>query len=145
MNNNIEISFSNFTKSRFSNKNNRIRSFFVLVSLVILLPLQHSKSEQIFLKCTGKYEINRGPLITPDWETSYLKINMSGLISTIDDKRELKKGRTSIRRNYYRIKYRDDRNRIKHIYKINRTHGTYMVKSPQSNRILIGTCEKGRG
>ncbi len=117
----------------------------LLLSGACLLTQLKAKSEEIFLKCTGKYEINRGPLIKPDWETSYLKINLNGLISTVDDKGGIKKGRTLIRRNSYIITNRDNRNRIKNIYKINATHGIYTIESPQINRILIGTCQKSRG
>ena len=117
----------------------------VLLSGLLLVPLQQNRSEELFLKCVGKYEINRGALIKPDWETSYLTINLDGLMSTIDDKGIKKEGRTLIRRNSYTITQRDNRNRIKNIYMINVDHGTYMLESPQSNRTLIGTCEKGRG
>ena len=117
----------------------------LFLSGLLLVPLQQTRSEEIFLKCVGKYEINRGALIKPDWETSYLTINLDGLISTIDDKGIKKEGRTLIRRNSYTITQRDNRNRVKNIYKINATHGTYSVESPQMNRTLIGTCHKGRG
>ena len=116
-----------------------------LISGVFLLPVQESRSEDIFLKCTGKYEINRGALIKPDWETSYISINLDGLISKIDDKGIKKEGRTLNRRNSYTITHRDNKNKVKNIYKINETHGTYIVEFPQKNRILIGTCQKGRG
>ena len=117
----------------------------VLLSGLLLVPLQQTRSEVLFLKCVGKYEINRGALIKPDWETTYLTINLDGLISTIDDKGIKKEGRTLIRRNSYTITQRDNRNRVKNIYKINETYSTYTVESPQSNRTLIGTCQKGRG
>ena len=117
----------------------------LLLSGLLLVPLQQNRSEELFLKCVGKYEINRGALIKPDWETSYLTINLDGLISTIYDKGVKKEGRTLIRRNSYTITHRDNRNIVKDIYKINGKHGTYSVKSPQRNRTLIGTCQKGRG
>ena len=117
----------------------------VLLSGLLLVPLQQARSEEIFLKCVGKYEINRGALIKPDWETSYLTINLDGLISTIDDKGIKKEGRTLIRRNSYTITHRDNKNSVKNIYKINGKHGNYSVESPQRNRTLIGTCQKGRG
>tara|TARA_Y100001968_G_C19267323_1_gene672383 strand:+ start:427 stop:777 length:351 start_codon:yes stop_codon:yes gene_type:complete len=116
-----------------------------LLSGLLLIPLQQAKSEELYLKCIGKYEINRGALINPDWKTSYLTINMNGLISIIDEKGIKKEGRTSIRRNTYIITHRDDRNIVKDIYKINGKYGTYTVESPQKNRTLIGTCQKGRG
>ena len=123
----------------------KFRLIFVLLSGVLCLPLQPTRSAEISLKCIGKYEINRGALIKPEWETSYLTINLDGLISTIYEKGLKKEGRTLIRRNSYTITHRDNRNSLKKIYKINATYGTYTVKSPQRNRILIGTCQKGRG
>ena len=77
----------------------RFQFILVLLSGLLLIPLQQSRSEEIFLKCVGKYEINRGALIKPDWETSYLTINLDGLISTIHEKGIKKEGRTLIRRN----------------------------------------------
>ena len=117
----------------------------VLLSGLLLVPLQQNRSEELFLKCVGKYEINRGALIKPDWETSYLTINLDGLISTIVDKGIKKEGRTLIRRNSYTITQRDNRNSVRNIYKINGKYGTYSVESPQRYRTLIGTCQKGRG
>tara|TARA_Y100001968_G_scaffold277496_1_gene272370 strand:- start:793 stop:1149 length:357 start_codon:yes stop_codon:yes gene_type:complete len=117
----------------------------VLLSGLLLLPLQQTRSEEIFLKCIGKFEINRGPLIKPDWETTYLTINLDGLLSKINDKGIKKEGRTLIRRNSYTITHRDNINSLKKIYKINGTYGTYKVETPQRNRTLIGTCQKGRG
>ena len=123
----------------------RFNLSFALLSGLLLVPLQQTRSEEIFLKCVGKYEINRGALIKPDWETSYLTINLDGLISTIDDKGIKKEGRTLIRRNSYTITQRDNRNSVRNIYKINGKYGTYSVESPQRYRTLIGTCQKGRG
>jgi len=80
----------------------------VLLSGLLLEPLQQTRSEELFLKCVGNYEINRGALIKPDWETSYITINLDGLISTIDDKGIKKEGRTLIRRNSYTITHRDN-------------------------------------
>ncbi|WP_269624903.1 hypothetical protein [Prochlorococcus marinus] len=145
MDKNIQILVPNLKNLIISVKPQNLRFLIVFLSGILLLPLQQSKSEEIFLKCIGKYEINRGALIKPDWETSYLTINLDGLISTIDEKGIKKEGRTLIRRNSYTITDRDNRNRVKNIYKINGTHGTYTVESPQSNRTLIGTCQKGRG
>tara|TARA_Y100000766_G_C18776458_1_gene541033 strand:- start:528 stop:827 length:300 start_codon:yes stop_codon:yes gene_type:complete len=99
----------------------------------------------MFLKCIGNYEINRGALIKPDWETSYITINLDGIKSIIDEKGIKKEGRTLIRRNTYTITHRDKRNVVKNIYKINGTYGTYTVESLHRNRTLIGTCQKGRG
>ena len=145
MNTNIKFLIPNFNSLITSIQPKNFRCILVLLSGVLLLPLQQNRSEELFLKCVGKYEINRGALIKPDWETSYLTINLDGLISTIVDKGIKKEGRTLIRRNSYTIKHRDNRNRVKNIYKINGNHGTYSVESPQRNRTLIGTCQKGRG
>ena len=122
-----------------------LKFLLALLSGVFLLPIQLTRSEQINLRCIGKYEINRGPLIKPDWEMSYLKINTDGLISTIDENGTKKEGRTLLRRNSYIITHRDTRKRIKNIYKINVKYGTYTVESTQRNRTLFGTCQKGRG
>ena len=145
MNKNIQILIPNFKNLINSFQYKKLSFIFVLLSGVLFIPLQQTRSEVIFLKCTGKYEINRGALIKPDWETSYLTINLNGLISTIDDKGIKKEGRTLIRRNIYTITHRDNRNSVIDIYKINGKHGTYSVQSPQRNRTLIGTCQKGRG
>jgi len=145
MNKYIQTLIPNFNKFLQSFHPKKFRFILVLLSGVVLLPLQSSRSEEIFLKCIGKYEIDRGALIKPDWETSYLTINLDGLISTIDDKGIKKEGRTLIRRNSYTITQRDNRNSVKNIYKINGALGTYSVESPQRNRTLIGTCHKGRG
>ena len=124
---------------------NNFRLILILLTGLYILPLQQTRSEELFLKCIGKYEINRGSLIKPDWETSYLTINLDGLISIINDKGIVKEGRTLIRANSYTITHRDKRNIVKNIYKINRRHRTYIVESPQRNRTLIGTCQKGKG
>ena len=145
MNTNLRNLTPNFKNSIKSIHYEKIRFILVLLSGVLLLPLQQIRSEEMSLKCTGKFEINRGALIKPDWETTYLTINLRGLISTIDEKGIKKEGRTLIRRNSYTITHRDNRNRVKNIYKINGTHGTYTVEYPQRNRTLIGTCQKGRG
>ena len=145
MNSNIQISFSNFDyiKTSFFTK----KFFFTLVFLsgMLFLPAQITKSKEIFLKCSGKFEINRGKLIKPDWEISYLTINLNGLKSIIDYKGIKKEGRTLIRRNTYTITDRDKSNKIKAKYKINGKYGNYVVDFPNSNRTLIGTCQKGRG
>ena len=145
MNKDIKILISNIKYLIKSLQTKRFHFILVLLSGLILVPLQQTRSEEIFLKCVGKYEINRGALIKPDWETSYLTINLDGSISTIDEKGIKKEGRTLIRRNSYRITHRDNRNTVKNIYKINGKHGTYTVEYPQRNRTLIGTCQKGRG
>ena len=145
MNKIIQILNPKFINLINSLKPQKFRLILVSLSGVLLIPLQQIRSEEVFLKCIGKYEINRGALIKPDWETSYLKINLDGLISTIYDKGIKKEGRTLIRRNSYTITHRDNRNSVKNIYKINGIHGTYSVEFPQRNRTLIGTCQKGRG
>ena len=120
---------------------------FILIFLtgVSLIPIQTTKSHELFLKCTGKFEINRGELIKPDWETSYLTINLHELQSYIDDNGIKKAGITMIKREKYTITHRDNNNRIKTKYKINADQGNYTVDYPQRNRTLIGTCQKGRG
>ncbi len=145
MNKNIAMLITNFNNMITSNPINKFQLILVMLTGVLLLPFQQTKSEELFLKCIGKYEINRGSLIKPDWETTYLTINLDGLISIIDNKGIEKEGRTLIRRNSYTITHRDNRNIVKNIYKINRRHRTYIVKSPQKNRTLIGTCQKGKG
>ena len=145
MKENIQTLCINFTNSFYSKQLRRFFCLLVIISEVSLQPLQKAKSEEIFLKCTGKYEINRGLLIEPDWEESYLKINLNGLMSTVVDKAGKNSGTTLIRRNSYKITQRDDRNNIKKIYKVNRQYGTYMYESPQTSRTLIGTCQKSRG
>jgi len=125
----------------------RMKFRFIVLFLtgVILLPIQLAKSEEVFLKCIGKFEINRGELIKPDWETAFLRINLDGIISIIDDNGIKKQGRTFIRPNLYTITHRDKNNRLKTKYNIYHNQGTYIVDYPQSNRTLMGTCHKGRG
>ena len=117
----------------------------MLILSELLLEMLPANSENIFLKCTGKYEINRGELIKPDWETSHLTINLNGFGSSIEDKGINKKGITSIGRDSYTIIHRDKSNRITSKYKVNRTYGNYTVTYPQLGKKLIGTCQKGRG
>ena len=145
MNKNIKTLSPYFKNLTTSIQSQNFSFILALLAGVLLLPMKQTRAEQINLICIGKYEINRGPLIKPDWETSYLKINTDGLISTIDDKGTKKEGRTLLRRNSYIITHRDTRKRIKNIYKINVKYGTYTVESTQRNRTLIGTCHKGRG
>ena len=142
---NIQDSLSNINYNSSYSHFHKFSFILALLSSSLLLTVPKAGSEEIFLKCTGKFEINRGELIKPDWETSYLSINLSGLKSTIIDKGIKKEGRTNIKRDYYTITHRDNNNRIKNIYKINTTYGTYIVESPLRNRTLIGTCQKSRG
>ena len=123
----------------------KLHLLLIFISGIILIPDIQAKSKEVFLKCTGKYEINRGELIKPDWETSYLKIDLNGLKSTIDEEGIKKEGTTLIRSNSYVINYRDNRNRINTIYRVNSTYDTYRVDHMKTNRILIGTCQKSRG
>jgi len=141
--NQIQNTYVNLLRTSFQIE--KIHLILVFLSGILLIPIQQTKSEEIFLKCTGKFEINRGELIKPDWETSFLTINSHGLKSTIADKGINKVGRTLIGNNSYTITHRDKKNRIKTKYKVHRTHGTYIVNYPQTNRTLIGTCQKGRG
>tara|TARA_Y100001968_G_scaffold330199_1_gene381368 strand:- start:506 stop:943 length:438 start_codon:yes stop_codon:yes gene_type:complete len=143
VNNQISKNIINYSFTYF--KVNNFCLIFAFFTGVILIPIPIAKSHELFLTCTGKFEINRGKLIKPDWETSYIKINNDGLISFVDDNGIQKEGKTFIRRNSYTITHRDDNHRIETKYRINRTYGTYIVDYPQRNRTLIGTCQKGRG
>ena len=145
MKKNIKFLFNNITSLPNLDRFSKINTVLVLISGLYLLPIPQAKSEEIFLECTGTYEINRGPLIKPDWESSYLRINLNGLISTVDDQEGIKKGRTSISGKSYRITHRDNKNNIENIYKVNKNYGTYIVEYPKRNRTLIGTCQKSRG
>ena len=145
MNKDIKILIPNINNLFKFRQPKRFNFILVLLSGLLVVPMEKTRSDEIFLKCVGKYEINRGALIKPDWETTYLTINLDGLISTIDDKGIKKEGRTLIRRNSYTITQRDKRNIVRNIYKINGKYGTYSVESPQRYRTLIGTCQKGRG
>ena len=142
---NNHIAITNKKYSRTSFYLEKLNFTLVFLSGILLFQIQPAKSEEIFLKCTGKFEINRGELIKPDWETSYLTINLNGLKSTINYKGISKEGRTMVRRNSYTITHRDNRNKIKTTYKIDGTYGTYIVNYPKSDKTLIGTCQKGRG
>ena len=139
---NLSYKFTSFPNS---NQFHKFPTLLVLVSGLYLLLFQQAKSKEIFLECTGKYEINRGPLIMPDWETSFFRINLKGLISTVVDQGGTKKGRTSISGNSYKITHTDNKKNIENIYKINKTYDTYTVEYTKSNRILIGTCQKSKG
>ena len=48
------------------------RHLFLFLTVGILIPFQEAKTEELHLKCTGNFEINRGELIKPDWELSYI-------------------------------------------------------------------------
>ncbi len=145
MKNYIQKNFSNLKTNTKYVKLKCFRYIFFTLLTTSLLPLQEIRSEEIFLKCIGKFEINRGPLIKPDWETVYLTVNLNGLKSRIEKRGIQTKGRTLIRRNSYTITHRDNRNSVINIYKIHATNGTYVVESPKRNRTLIGNCQKGRG
>ncbi len=123
----------------------KFRFTLIFLSVLLMLPIQEAQSKRIFLKCTGKFEINRGKLIKPDWETSYITINLDGLISYVYERGLRREGRTMIRRDTYTVTHRDSGNKIKTKYKIHSIHGNYTVYYPQMNRTLIGTCQKGRG
>ena len=82
---------------------NKFRFILLLLTGLISLHVKQIKSEEIFLKCIGKYEINRGPLIKPEWETSYLMINQHSLISKIFEKVIKKDGTKLNKRNSYII------------------------------------------
>ena len=144
MNKNIQIVFSHFNNLKKSLQHLKYHLFLGLLAGALPIPSQEIRSEEIYLKCSGKFEINRGALIKPDWETSYVTINLDSLKSTIVDKGK-RMGSTLVNDNNYTITHRDNRNNIKNIYKINVTHGTFSVEHFESNRNLIGTCQKGRG
>tara|TARA_Y100001968_G_C19435578_1_gene759464 strand:- start:2024 stop:2461 length:438 start_codon:yes stop_codon:yes gene_type:complete len=145
MKKNKKIPITNFSYSSSSLLIKKFSCILLFFLELVLLPTQPAKSGEIFLECTGKYEINRGELIKPDWETSYITINLDGLSSYIVDKGIKKEGKTLIRSSSYTITQRDKRNKIKTRYKIHRIHSIYRVDQPQRNRTLIGTCQKGRG
>ena len=145
MNTNKQIYSTHISYLRRTPFLNTFSAILIFLTGVSLIPIQTTKSDELFLKCTGKFEINRGELIKPDWETSYFTINLHGLKSYIDDNGIKKSGMTMIRRDKYTIIHRDNSNRIKTKYKINGVHGNYLVDYPQQNRTLIGTCQKGRG
>ncbi len=145
INNNISNLIYNIKYLKYFFQPQNFRFMLILASGLLIVPLQATSSQELFLKCVGKYEIDRGALIKPDWETSYLTINMNGLISTIYTNGIKKVGRTSIRQNTYTITQRDSRNRVVNIYKINKKYNIYAVESPKINRTLIGNCQKGRG
>ena len=145
MNEYHQITITNRKDEKTSLWIHKFRIILVLVSGVLIIPIQQVRSNEIFLKCTGKFEINRGELIKPDWETSYLTINLVGLKSTIVDKGIKNEGRTRIRRDSYTITHRDNSYRIKAKYKVHGTYGTYIVDYPHKERTLIGTCQKSRG
>tara|TARA_Y100001968_G_scaffold119447_1_gene108821 strand:+ start:164 stop:433 length:270 start_codon:yes stop_codon:yes gene_type:complete len=84
MNKEINILITNIKYLIKSIQTKRFYLNLVLLSGLLLVALQQTRSSEIFLICVGKYEINRGALIKPEWETSYLTINLDGLISTID-------------------------------------------------------------
>ena len=145
MNTTKQISSTHIKHLRTNSFLNTFSIILIFFTGVSLIPIQATKSDELFLKCTGKFEINRGELIKPDWETSYLTINLHGLKSFIDDKGIKKSGMTTIKREKYTITHRDNNNRIRTKYKIDGIHGNYLVDYPQQNRTLIGTCQKGRG
>lgn len=131
--------------SRISDRPN-IRPFLLIILVAMLSQYsQIAKSEKIYLKCLGKFEIDRGKLIKPDWEITYLRINKNGLMSTIDNGGVRTEGRTSKRGDSYIITHRDKSYRVKAKYIFNEMYGTYSVNYPEKNKILIGTCQKGRG
>ena len=116
-----------------------------VLTAFLWLPSQTAISEEIHLICTGQFELNRGRLIKPDWETTFLSINLDGIMSTINDGLSIEKGRTLIRRGSYYITHRDENTRVKAKYTVNKKLGNYSAEYPQKNKLLIGTCEKGRG
>ncbi len=121
------------------------RLILAFLTALLWLPTKTSRSEEVHLICTGKFELNRGTLIKPDWETTYLSINLDGIMSTIDNGISIKKGRTLIRRGGYYITHREKNTRITTKYSVNKKLGNYSVEYQPKNKVLVGTCEKGRG
>ena len=119
--------------------------FLAFLTTLLWFTSQTARSKEIHLICTGKFELNRGRLIKPDWETTYLSVNLDGIMSKIDDGILIKKGRTLIRSGTYYITHRDKNSRVEAKYSVNKKLGNYSAEYPKKNKLLIGTCEKGRG
>ena len=67
MNKNFQILFPNFNNLTTSIQFRKFRLILLLLSGLLFIEVQETKSEEIYLKCTGKFEINRGALIQPVW------------------------------------------------------------------------------
>ena len=117
-----------------------------LFGLIVFSPIQKAKSEKINLTCVGKFEINRGPLIKPDWEKSYLTMDIDGILRTpstmISEGGFPKKGRTFFMNGAYHISYIGKEQEVLTKYIVNLNNGNYLVSYPKEERVLIGTCRK---
>ena len=117
-----------------------------LFGLMVFPAIQNAKSEEIHLICVGNFEINRGPLIKPDWQTIYLTMNIEGILRTpstmVYEGSFPKKGRTIFRNGSYHIAHLGKEEEVLTEYIINLTHGNFSVRYPKEERVLIGTCRK---
>ena len=119
------------------------RLFFIAITCLLFSPTM-SRGDEIYLKCIGKYELGRGKLIQPDWDETFLTINLNGLTSTIDDGGTIKKGRTAIKGNFYNIThYKNYKINIK--YKVSTDYKSFIVNYPQSNITILGQCSERFG
>ena len=117
-----------------------------LFGLMVFPAIQNAKSEEIHLICVGNFEINRGPLIKPDWQTIYLTMNIEGILRTpstmVYEGSFPKKGRTIFRNGSYHIAHLGKEEEVLTEYIVNLTNGNYSVNYPKNGRMLIGTCRK---
>ena len=113
---------------------------------MVFPPMQNAKSEEIHLICVGNFEINRGPLIKPDWQRSYLTMNIEGILRTpstmVYEGSFPKKGRTIFINGAYHIAHLGEQEEVLTEYIVNLTNGNYSVNYPKNGRMLIGTCRK---
>ena len=117
-----------------------------LFALMVFPPIQKAKSEEIHLTCIGNFEINRGPLIQPDWHRSYITMNIEGILRTpstmIYEGGFPKKGRTFFKNGSYYIDHLGKEEEVLTEYTVNLTHGNYSVSYKKEGRVLIGTCRQ---
>ena len=117
-----------------------------LLGLIAFSPIKEAKSEQIHLTCVGKFEIDRGPLIKPDWQRSYFTMNIEGILRTpstiISDGGFPKRGRTFLHKGAYHIDHVGQDAEVLTKYIVNLTTGNYLVNYTKEGRVLIGTCRK---
>ena len=117
-----------------------------LLGLMISPLMQNAKSEEIHLICVGNFEINRGPLIKPDWQRSHLTMNLEGILRTpstlVYEGSFPKEGRTTYINGSYHIAHLGKEEEVLTEYIVNLTNGNYSVNYPKNGRMLIGTCRK---
>ena len=121
-----------------------------LPALIVFSPIQKAKSEKIHLTCVGNFEINRGPLIKPDWHRSYLTMNIEGILRTpstiisegVSEGGFPKRGRTIFKNGSYHIAYLGKEEEVLIEYIVNLNNGNYSVSFPKKGRVLLGTCKK---